>query len=71
MIERAQLAEALIPRKAVDEFTLGINAAMVALLSAHGATSQNSLLLKRLKAYAGARRCCQQANPTTCVVGPS
>ena len=53
--ESAPVANSLLSQKAVDEFSLRFNAAMVELLSAHGATSENSPLSKRLKAYASGR----------------
>ena len=53
--ESAQVVTSLLSQKAVDEFSLRFNAAMVEMLSAQGATSQNSPLSKRLKAYASER----------------
>ena len=51
MTERALAATSLIAQKAVDEFALRFNAAMVEMLNAEGATSRNSPLNKRLRAY--------------------
>ncbi len=53
--EQALAAVSLISQKAVDEFALRFNAAMVEMLNAQGATSQTSPLGKRLKAYSAGR----------------
>ncbi len=53
--EQALAATTLISQIAIDEFALRFNAAMFEMLNAQGATSQNSPLSKRLKAYAAGR----------------
>ncbi len=49
--EQALAVTAWIAQKAVDEFAQRVNAAMVEMLNAEGATSQDSLLSKKLRAY--------------------